>query len=379
MSATTSFAVIADNSRLGRQLLTKILEPLVAVDTIVSANASADSLTQPFQAENGPALLLVSYDWPDLENGLQQLQRIAPHVRVAILTSPDQHDNSAALRSHVNVIGTVTKPYQPRDVTQCLVHVLQNALQQDNAAQQASTEKRDAVLEHSLPLSILLERDLAFCKRHGLMLSSMAVQINQYQDLCAEVGKTAVHNAQESLEKKMRALLRHEDSICLRQPGLMVLSLPGTPPLGARVLAHRLCAWIGQEEFQHQHYNIHFSVNIGIHCCVPGTDVDTLDFLRTTAHTTQEVPENSDNHIHLSDYARAITGEKTTSTREKHRPDSTHFWSTLEALLNHPDLNDSEHQDALLNRLGPILSHLSEEQRMKLIDQLLVASVSPDA
>lgn len=369
MSATTSFAVIADSSRLGRQLLKKILEPLVAADTL----ATTDSIAETFSRDNQPTLLLISYDWPDIETELQKLKQQAPHAHAVILASPDQHEKNTSLNDLPCVMGTITKPYQSRDVTQHLVHALQAAVQP--ASQPSST-----TLDHTaVPLSIMLERDLAFCKRHGLMLSAMAVQINEHQSLCAEVGKTAVNNAQASLEKKMRALLRHEDSICLRQPGLIVLSLPGTPPLGARVLAHRLCAWIGQEEFRHQHFNIHFSVNIGIHCCVPGTEVNTQDFLRTTADTTHEVPENGENHIHLSDYARAITGEKTNSTHDKRRPDSAHFWHTLEALLHHPDLNDNEHQDALLSRLGPILSSLSETQRMKLIDQLLVASVSPDA
>tara|TARA_R110002073_G_scaffold2938_3_gene19181 strand:- start:26403 stop:27509 length:1107 start_codon:yes stop_codon:yes gene_type:complete len=366
MSATTSFAVIADSSRLGRQLLKKILEPLVAVDTLATTN----SIAEAFDGDSTPTLLLISYDWPDIEAELDQLKLRAPHAHVVILASPDQHETTKSLNNRPCVMGAITKPYQSRDVTHYLVHALQGAVQR--APQPSST-----TLDHNIPLSVMLERDLAFCKRHGLMLSAMAVQINEHQSLCAEVGKTAVNNAQASLEKKMRALLRHEDSICLRQPGLIALSLPGTPPLGARVLAHRLCAWIGQEEFRHQHFNIHFSVNIGIHCCVPGTEVDTQDFLRTTANTTQEVPENGENHIHLSDYARAITGEKTDSAHDKRRPDSAHFWHTLEALLHHPDLNDSEHQDALLSRLGPILSNLSETQRMKLIDQLLVASVNP--
>lgn len=369
MSDHANFAIIADSSRLGGELLKRILTPLVPTRTLSPGQTLEDS----FSNDSSPALLLISYDWPDLVRQLRRIVDKSPHTQIVLLTSPD-HVDQVELDPAVELLSIINKPYQAKEVVHCVVQALKNALNRDS-----DTPQDHAAAENNVPLSSVLERDLAFCKRYGLMLSAMSVQINEYQNLCAEVGRHAVDETQTSLEKKIRALLRHEDSLCLRQPGLIALSLPGTPPLGARVIAHRLCSWIEQQEFSQDHYSIHFSISIGIHCCVPGTEVDAQSFLSTTARTAQEVPKNGESHIHLSEYTQAITGEKNHSPDLEPWAKSTHFWETLDCLLSHPDLNDPENQDAILNRLNPILISLSEVQRLKLVDQLLVASVSPGA
>src|SRR5690606_2411795 len=179
-----------------------------------------------------------------------------------------------------------------------------------------------------------------------------------------------------TLEQKMRALLRHEDSICLRQPGLLILSLPGTPPMGARVLAHRICAWLDHEEIRQQHFNIHFSVNIGIHCCIPGSDVDIQDFLAATSFAAEEIVSSDESHVHFSEYTQSITGAGKSSTQQNQRIDSEHFWQTFETLLRHPRIADSEHHDALLEKIAPVLANLPEQQRLRLVDDLLSASIT---
>ncbi|MDF1781121.1 MAG: hypothetical protein P1U67_07470 [Alcanivoracaceae bacterium] len=372
MKPNMPFAVIADSSRLGGQLLKKILEPIIQVVTC----DSTDVLEHFFADENHPAMLLISHDWPGLRNSLEKINRAAPQVRALLLASRDNDVDGLPALKLSNVTGALTRPYEPQDVINGIVRAMHSALTDTQA------EASSSFIESGPPLSMVLERDIAFCKRHGLMLSAIAVQLNDYDELCADIGKQSGAQAQQLLEEKMCSLLRQEDGICLRQPGLIILSLPGTPPLGARVLAHRICAWVGREEIRAQHFNIHFSVNIGIHCSVPGSDTDTQSFLTETANAALDMSSNAtpgESHVHLSDYARAITGEKSTSSNGSTRPDSEHFWQTLEGLLKHPELNDTVHQNALMQRLAPILSTLPEAQRLQLVDDLLLASVIPDA
>lgn len=368
MSQSSPFAVIADASRLGGQLLHKILEPLVDVSSCEDPAA----LQACFSYEPAPQLLLISHDWPQLASALEMARQRQPALTALLLISPDTDRDKIPGLKLAGVKGTLTRPYQARDVINGVVRAMQSVLAREMPAPPTA-------MEHGPSLSAVLERDLAFCKRHGLMLSTMAVQLNDYQSLCREIGNDNISLAQAALEEKIRAMLRHEDGLCLRQPGLLVYSLPGTPPLGARVLAHRLCAWLDQQEIHQQHFNVHFSVNIGIHCNVPGSDVDVQTFLADSAATTLDLPETSENHVHLSDYALTISGERDAGQKDKSHSDGIYFWKTLDALLKLPEINDSQHQEALMQRLAPLLAGLPEQQRLQLVDDLLMASVNPDA
>src|SRR5690606_39345723 len=113
---------------------------------------------------------------------------------------------------------------------------------------------------------------------------------------------------------------------------LRILSLPGTPPMGAPVLAHRICDWLHHEEIRQQHFNFPFSVNIGIHCCIPGSDVDIQYFLATTSFAAEEITSTGESHIHFSEYAQSITGQGRSSAQQNQRIDSEHFWKTFETL-----------------------------------------------
>jgi hypothetical protein len=365
MHTDSPLAVIADASRLGGQLLKKILDPVIESELCNSDAALMAAL------RNAPPVFMLSHDWPDLVGTIERIRLQAPRARLILLVSADNRLEDESLLQHDEVIGTLTRPYQARDVINLIVRALRAGLATPETSQQVVVQDNPTA-----PLHSVLERDIAFCKRHGLMLSAMAVQLNDYQKLCQDIGNDIVVNAQQTLELKMRALLRHEDSICLRQPGLLILSLPGTPPMGARVLAHRICAWLDHEEIRQQHFNIHFSVNIGIHCCIPGSDVDIKDFLAATSFAAEDIASTGESHIRFSEYAQSITGQGRSSAQQNQRIDSEHFWQTFETLLRHPKIIDGAHQDALLEKIAPILATLPEQQRLRLVDDLLSASIT---
>lgn len=367
MQHDNPLAVIADASRLGGQLLKKILDPVIE-----SQLCSTDEDLRATLQRSAPPVVLLSHDWPDLAGTIARVHQHAPHAQLVLMVSADNRLDDQSVLAHPQVAGTVTRPYQARDVIRMIVKAI-------STQPVPATPAIAAINDAPAPLYHVLERDIAFCKRHGLMLSAMAVQLNDYQRLCQDIGSDVVADAQQTLEHKMRALLRHEDSLCLRQPGLLILSLPGTPPMGARVLAHRICAWLDHEEIRQQHFNIHFSVNIGIHCCIPGSEIDIQDFLAATSFAAEEISDTEQSHIHFSEYAQAITGDVHQADHHNTRQsDAGHFWQTLETLLRHPQITDSSQQDALLEKIAPVLATLPEQQRLRLVDDLLSASFTRD-
>src|SRR5690606_17139681 len=208
MHTDSPLAVIADASRLGGQLLKKILDPVIESQLCSSDAALMATL------HNAPPVFMISHDWPDLAGTIERIRLQAPRARLILLVSADNRLGDESLLQQSEVIGALTRPYQAREVINLIVRALRAGRSPAEPAPFVVHENNTA------PLHSVLERDIAFCKRHGLMLSAMAVQLNDYQKLCQDIGSDTVANAQQTLEAKMRALLRHEDSICLRQPGL---------------------------------------------------------------------------------------------------------------------------------------------------------------
>ena len=369
MSQAPAFAAIADSSRIGSQLLSKILSPLVSTQTI----PPGDDLITLFHTAQAPRVLLVNHDWPALNETLPQLAALPTAPQVILLAGHDNLDTLRAQFSSTAYFDILERPFEAKDVVNMLVRCL-SSLPDTSANANGAVETIDS----GKPLSSVLTRDMAFCNRHGLVLSVMAVQLNSYQSLCADVGRDAVEHAQQTLELKMSEILRSEDGVCLRQPGLILLSLPGTPPLGARVLAHRICSWLSGEEFTQQYFSIHFSVNIGIHCCVPGNQADAQELMSETSFTAQQPPEDDQNRIHLSDYAQTVIGEVATPASRKPLNNTDDYWGALDEILSLPQISDPSQQGELLKKLSPLLLGLSESQRLKLVDDLLMGSSSMD-
>jgi len=386
--------IIADSSRLGTRMLEKILAPLVDVTLC----RDPGQLETALASEPAPRLCLISHQWPGLEAWLASDRRQRPGV--VLLASPDSDAKRLAHLCEDHDAGILYRPYEPAQVMREVLHRTALNGPQPVRPAPADTPRQTtdpAPEKHEPDGAALLARDRAFCKRHGLPHSVVAIRIQDHGGLVRELGSDVVTKAEESMFEALQQRLRQEDGIVLREPGRMALTLPGTPPLGARVLAHRLCAWLQKAEFEINDFHIHFTIAVGIHCL----DSESAESAESALEEAQSAclvahANHRSSAVHLSDLASELAihhhaqpdetaeEEDTPETEPAESPaapatDPETLWQNVENVLQESRSDGDSAREAVMKKLTGVLRHLDENERMALVDELLLASALPES
>ncbi len=363
--------VIADSSRLGSVMLERLLAPLLDVFTCTD-NAGLD-----LALRREPALLLIANQWPGLEALLPGLCDRLPQLGIVLMASPDSDAARIASLSERFSTGVIYRPYEARQVMREIFRLISRH----------TGPARDDVpfITDSSPDPLdTLRRDQAFCRRHHLPHSLLAVRIDEYASLGEQLGETALTEAERSLMSMVTGSLRREDHICDQRPGCLVLSLPGTPAQGARVLAHRLCQQAGETDIHAGDLTTHLMLLAGIHI-VTGSDVDALEHDIAVAVSTSDLANGEASlQVLLSDAACDQLGSAAPPLLQDDEPAAASAnsaehneepWEKIATILGKQDLSDGQ---GAIKALSVVLRQLDENTRMTLVDELLLASAMPE-
>ncbi len=363
--------VIADSSRLGSVMLERLLAPLLDVVTCT------DGAGLDLALRRGPALLMIANQWAGLESLLPGLSGRLPQLGIVLMASPDSDAARIASLSEQFATGVIYRPYEARQVMREIFRLISR---HNGPAQ----EDVPLVTDSSPDPLETLQRDQAFCRRHHLPHSLLALRIDEYASLGEQLGKSALADAERSLVSMVTENLRREDHLCDQQPGLVVLSLPGTPAQGARVLAHRLCQRARETDINAGGLTTHLMLLAGIHV-VSGSDTDALEHDVAIAVSTSELASGEDSlQVLLSDAACDQLGSAAPPLlQEDGQADSPvnsaeHSevsWEKIATILSKQDLSDSQ---GAIKALSVVLRQLDESTRMTLVDELLLASAMPE-
>lgn len=363
--------VIADSSRLGSVMLERLLAPLLDVVTCT------DSAGLDLALRRKPTLLMITNQWQGLEALLPGLSGRLPQLGIVLMASPDSDAARIASLSEQFSTGVIYRPYEARQVMREIFRMISRHTRPAQDEVPLITDSTPDPLE-------TLQRDQAFCRRHHLPHSLLAVRIDEYASLGEQLGETALTDAERSLMAMVTDNLRREDHLCDQRPGNLVLSLPGTPAQGARVLAHRLCQRAQETEIRVGGLTTHLMLLAGIHV-VSGSDVGALEHDIAVAVATSELASGEASlQVLLSDAACDQLGSAAPPLlKDDEQPDSLRSlteqneesWEKIAAVLNKQDLSDGQ---GAIKALSVVLRQLDESTRMTLVDELLLASAMPE-
>jgi GGDEF domain-containing protein len=363
--------VIADSSRLGSVMLERLLAPLLEVVTCT------DSAGLDLALRREPALLMIANQWSGLEALLPGLSDRLPQLGIVLMASPDSDAARIASLSERFSTGVIYRPYEARQVMREIFRLISRHTGSDRDDVPLVTDSSPDPLE-------TLQRDQAFCRRHHLPHSLLALRIDEYASLGEQLGETALATAERSLMAMVTGSLRREDHLCDQRPGRLVLSLPGTPAQGARVLAHRLCQQAQETDIRAGDLTTHLMLLAGIHV-VTGADTDALEQDIAVAISTSELANGEASlQVLLSDAACDQLGsaappllqddEQAVAPLISEAYDEA-SWEKIATILNQQDLSDSQ---GAIKALSVVLRQLDESTRMTLVDELLLASAMPE-
>lgn len=200
-----------------------------------------------------------------------------------------------------------------------------------------------------------LTRQIAFCLRRGLPLHLLAIELTDFTTLATIHGHALTRRMQQRLTQEMDRLKRAEDWQCAWGDGRMVFALPDTSARGARYLAQRLAQQLSQHNFRYNGDILRFAVRLGLHTVAPqreaGPRQDSRKLIMRTLHTACHGAAT----VNLSAAMQQALGQ----------PDAAHD------LPIHPGRAEGA-PDA--RQLRALMRRLSEQERLSLVDELLLAS-----
>lgn len=363
--------VIADSSRLGSVMLERLLAPLLDVVTCT------DSAGLDLALRREPALLMIANQWPGLEALLPGLPGRLPQLGIVLMASPDSDAARLASLSEQFSTGVIYRPYEARQVMREIFRLI--------SRHTGPVQEDVPLITDSTPDPLdTLQRDQAFCRRHHLPHSLLALRIDEYASLGGQLGEATLADAERSLMSMVTDNLRREDHLCDQRSGRLVLSLPGTPAQGARVLAHRLCQRARETDIHAGSLTARLMLLAGIHV-VAGSDADALEHDIAVAVSTSELASGEESlQVLLSDAACNQLGSAAPPLlQEDEQPDasvnnakhSEASWEKIATILSRQDLSDGQ---GAIKALSVVLRQLDESTRMTLVDELLLASAMPD-
>jgi GGDEF domain-containing protein len=372
MQNPLSFSVvIADSSRLGSVMLERLLAPLL--DVVVCPDEASLDLA----LRRRPAMLMVANLWPGLDGLLTDVTGSGGPA-VILMASPDSDAARIASLSTRFGTGVIYRPYEARQVMREMLGLLST----EATTIPTATEVVPVLATTHDPLE-MVQRDQAFCRRHHLPHSLLALRIDEYASLQQQLGADGLAQAENSICTIITDSLRREDHLCEQAPGRLVLSLPGTPPQGARVLAHRLCQQIQNQEIEAAGLMSHFALLAGIH--VVGTGQDLADDIAQAISASELANSEDGLTVLLTDSAcdqlssatppLLKSGEDDFSGVAPHATQAQDPWQHIAAML---DESDAETSRDAMQQLTGLLRRLDEDARMTLVDELLLASAMPD-
>ncbi|PKM21469.1 MAG: hypothetical protein CVV10_09195, partial [Gammaproteobacteria bacterium HGW-Gammaproteobacteria-14] len=317
--------IIADSSRLGSVMLERILAPLMDVEVCTDAAALDVALRQ------NPALLLVAHQW----SGLELLLAGKSIPGVILMASPESDAARLASLSERFGAGIIYRPYEARQVMREILALLSSSERHVSAHAVSAIDTPQP--EESAET---VERDQAFCRRHHLPHTLLALRIDEHSELEKQLGKDALTQAEKQIAELISANLRREDHVCLQQPDKIVLSLPGTPVQGARVLAHRLCQKVHDLHLNGTDLNARFTILAGIHIILPQGDFNVSEALNQ-AQAICDLANTEDNLAVLLSEAACDQLERMAppllQSDNEIDNNANASWDSLEALLDASD------------------------------------------
>jgi GGDEF domain-containing protein len=371
MQNPISFSVvIADSSRLGSVMLERLLAPMLDV-VVCTDGASLD-----IALNRQPGMLMVANQWPGLEGLLAEVAEEGPGV--ILMASPDSDAARIADLSSRFGAGVIYRPYEARQVMREMLGLLSSR----GAVIPTAMEEVPLLAPDHNPHEMVL-RDQAFCRRHHLPHSLLALRIDEYASLQQQLGSDGLAQAEQSIRTLVSDSLRREDHLCEQSPGRLVLSLPGTPPQGARVLAHRLCQMIQHQEIEAAGLMSHFSLLAGIHIVGGGDDlqddiaqaISASELANSEDGLTVLLTDSACDQLGSATPPLLKSGEDDFSGAAAEADERQDPWQAIAALLDEADADNSREA---MTKLTAILRRLDEGARMTLVDELLLASAMPD-
>ncbi len=280
---TTPRVLIIDDSKLARAAIRMVLEGEFEV-------VEAEDGEQGWKVLRGDdriRVVITDANMPVLDGyGLIERIRQQPEEwlrRIPIVMVTSAEEKAARVRAlELGVTDFFNKPVYKTvflDKVRTHVHLGQTTRKLIETSSALADEGAIDPVTHLNSQRYFLERigqDLAYAKRHSQNLSSIFLEVDQFDELVHQRGDDISEHLLCWVAEQLKETARTEDTIARMQGSRFVVTMVNSGRLEAAVLGDRLRKLITSAEFIHQNTTIPITVSLCL-VCVGRDPIDTVD------------------------------------------------------------------------------------------------------
>ena len=288
-SSTPPRVLIIDDSKLARAALRMVLESEFEVVEATDGEQGWSVLL----ADDRIRVVITDANMPNLD-GYGLIERIRQNAqewlrRIPIVMVTSVEEKGARMRAlELGVTDFFNKPVYKTvflDKVRTHVHLGQTTRKLIETSSALADEGAIDPVTQLNSQRYFLERitqDLAYAKRHTQNLSSIFLEIDQYDEFLRQHGNEVAEQLLCWLAQQINETARTEDTLARMHASRFVITMINSGRLEAAVLGDRLRKLITTAEFIHQNRPIPITVSLCL-VCVGRDPIDTVDDLMELA------------------------------------------------------------------------------------------------
>lgn len=319
--------------------------------------------------EKDPNVQVVFTDlvMPEMD-GFELLRQVRTHknehinnVPVIVMTGAENPEVAKKKAFSLGATDFIAKPFAATDIRARARSYAELNLKTKHLKKQTTIDPLTGFL-NKRGFKPQLEKDIALIGRHRHCMSAMAIEIDRYKNLFISMGRSKAEAIIKSIAKLISNSLRAEDTIARTGLARFTVTLPLTEKEHAMEIANSICSTIEAFVIKRDSKRLPLTVSTGV-TYFEADDKISPELVVDMTHTAlQKAAMLGQSQLYL------YTLEMHYQDKQRQFAESVSIDSLLEKIHQGDDNDVAEQLNEALQKLAPLLSLLSNEQKQQLLD-----------
>ncbi len=360
INTSLPYILILDDAADIRMIVTKILSDEF---NIIEAKNGKEGW-EKIQQHKNIQLILTDLDMPEM-NGFDVIKQVRNcddegirSLPIIMLTSANENETAKSEALEIGATEFHTKPINSLNLL-ASVRAHTNYHQTNKALLARINVDALTGLLNKKGFEEQLEKDISMAARHEQELSVFTVHLNLSNDLLHKLGKTSTDKIIKRVADVLLKAVRKEDTVARDGITTFIMSLPTAKPNGAMELAQRICMAAEKSNITFQGDTYSLNLSIGICSIETGYLPSKNEAIRESKKAMAEAVKLGDSQIAMSVLHKPGSASENGNLSIDHLLNQLEKGMTVEVIAE---------MDQILQRLAPILDHLSDKQKISIVN-----------
>lgn len=317
---------------------------------------------------NDPEIQVVFTDlvMPEMD-GFELLNKLRHHknkniasLPVIVMTGAENPEIAKQKALDLGATDFISKPFNPTDVRARANSYAKMVSNTKNLRQKTTTDNLTGLL-NTKGFMIQVDKEMAFAARHQYDLSAITIEIDNHKDLFISMGRMGTEKLVKRIALILSKGIRKEDSISRVGLAKFCISMPLVNKDNAMEMANKFCQNVEKLNAKLNGKRLKITVSAGVSHIQPNNQNQPKQLIDASLEALKKAASLGQSQIYLinvEDYLQ--------SQHMDLKESSLSIDALLENISQGNEIIVAENLNYALDKLAPLISLLSNEQKLKI-------------